>query len=420
MKGTVSPGRPAGEPAAGTVAAEPGGERRRGRWVAAGVVAVVIVAGLAVAGARGAFGGSGSPSAGAAASAYRTAIATVARRSLVSQTPVDATLGYAGSWNVVNQATGTFTALPAAGRVVRQGQVIYQVSGTPVVLLYGSGPAWRDLSEGMTGPDVTELNAALVKLGYASAAALGPRSGWDYFSGETAYALGLLQAHLGVTVTGTLPLGQAVFLPGAARITGPGATTVLGAAAAPGTAVLTATSTRPAVTIALDAGQQTEVKKGDKVSVTLPDGTTTPGVVSSVGTVATSNSPSSASAGGSGGSGGGGGQGGGSGDSGSSGGSGSATITVLVSLTDPKAAGGLDQAPVTVEITTGSVSNALVVPVSALLAQPGGRYDVEQVTAGGRHRLVPVTPGIFDDASGLVQVTGTSLTVGDHVVVPAP
>ena len=415
MKDIVSPGRPAGEPAAGTAAAEPGGGRRRGRWVAAGVVAVVAVAGLAVAGAMGAFGGSGSPSAGAAASAYRTATATVARRSLVSQTPVDATMGYAGSWNVVNQATGTFTALPTPGRLVRQGQVIYQVSGAPVVLLYGHVPAWRDLSEGVTGPDVTELNAALVKLGYASVAALGPRSGWDYFSGETAYALGLLQAHLGLTVTGTLPLGQAVFLPGAARITGPGATTVLGGAAAPGTAALTATSTSPVVTVALDAGQQTEVKKGDKVSVTLPDGTTTPGVVSSVGTVATS----STSSGGSGGPGGGGSGQGGSGDSGSSGGSGSATITVLVSLTDPKAGGGLDQAPVTVEITTGSVSNALVVPVSALLAQPGGRYEVEQVTASGRHRLVPVTPGIFDDASGLVQVTGTSLTAGDHVVVPA-
>ena len=64
---------------------------------------------------------------------------------------------------------------------------------------------------------------------------------------------------------------------------------MLGGAAAPGTAVLTATSTSPVVTVALDAGQQTEVKKGDKVSVTLPDGTTTPGVVSSVGTVATSS-----------------------------------------------------------------------------------------------------------------------------------
>ena len=418
MKGTVSPGRPADGSPAGTVAAEPGGGRRQGRrrWVVAGVVAVVAVAAVAVAGARGAFGGPGSPPAGAAASAYRTAIAAVARQSLVSQTPVDATMGYAGSWNVVNQATGTFTALPAAGRVVRQGQVIYQVSGAPVVLLYGHVPAWRDLSAGVTGPDVTELNAALVKLGYASVAALGPRSGWNYFSAETAYALGLLQAHLGLTVTGTLPLGQAVFLPGAARITGPGATTVLGGTATPGAAALTATSTSPVVTIALDAGQQTEVKKGDKVSVTLPDGTTTPGVISSVGTVATSSSAGSSGSGAAGGTD----SQGGSGDSGSSSGSGSAIITVLVSLTDPKAAGGLDQAPVTVEITTGSASNALVVPVTALLAQPGGRYQVEQVTAGGHHHLVPVTPGIFDDASGLVQVTGTSLAVGDHVVVPAP
>jgi uncharacterized membrane protein YgcG len=185
-----------------------------------------------------------------------------------------------------------------------------------------------------------------VRLGYASSAALGPRSGWDYFSAETAYAVGLLQAHLGLTVTGTLPLGQAVFLPGAARITGPGATTVLGGAAAPGTAALTATSTSPVVTVALDAGQQTEVKKGDKVSVTLPDGTTTPGVVSSVGTVATSSTGS----GGSGGAGGGGSGQGGSGDSGSSGGSGSANITVLVSLNDPKAAVGLEHVPVTIEL----------------------------------------------------------------------
>jgi hypothetical protein len=377
------------------------------------VVAAVAVAAVAVAGAQGALSGAGSPPAGAAANAYRTSIATVARRSLISQTPVDATLGYAGTWNVVDQAAGTFTALPAAGQVVRRGQVIYQVSGIPVVLLYGNVPAWRDLSEGMSGPDVTGLNTDLVKLGYGSAAALGPRPGWGYFSGETAYALGLLQAHLGLTVTGTLPLGQAVFLPGAARITGLAAATVLGGAAAPGTAVLTATSTSPVVSIALDAGQQTEVRQGDKVSITLPSGTTTPGVVSSVATVATSSAGPGAGSGSAGGQ-------GGSGDSGGSSGSGSATITVLVSLTDPEAAGGLDQAPVTVEITTGSVASALVVPVSALLAQPGGRYQVEEVIPAGHRRLVPVTPGLFDDSSGLVQVTGTSLAAGDHVVAPAP
>jgi multidrug efflux pump subunit AcrA (membrane-fusion protein) len=78
----------------------------------------------------------------------------------------------------------------------------------------------------------------------------------------------------------------------------------------------------------------------------------------------------------------------------------------------------LTQAPVEVTITTGSVSSALVVPVDALLAQSNGGYDVEVI--GGRgHYLVPVTLGVFDDAAGLVQVTGSGLAAGQKVVVPA-
>jgi hypothetical protein len=71
-----------------------------------------------------------------------------------------------------------------------------------------------------------------------------------------------------------------------------------------------------------------------------------------------------------------------------------------------------------VTITTGSVTNALVVPVAALRAQPGGGYAVEVAEAGGRHHLVAVGLGLFDDADGLVQVTATSLTAGQRVVVP--
>jgi multidrug efflux pump subunit AcrA (membrane-fusion protein) len=43
---------------------------------------------------------------------------------------------------------------------------------------------------------------------------------------------------------------------------------------------------------------------------------------------------------------------------------------------------------------------------------------VEVVGAGNTRRWVPVKPGIFDDASGLVQVTG-ALAPGQRVVVPA-
>ena len=153
--------------------------------MAAGVVAAVVTGG---------FGWPSHPSSGLSGNTHPAATATVTRRSLSSQTQVQATLGDAG-YTVVNQAQGTITALPSVGHVVRQGQVLYQVSGSPVVLLYGPVPAYRDLSEGLTGPDVAELNTDLVRLGYATGAELG--AGFDYFSAETAYALEKLQAHGG-------------------------------------------------------------------------------------------------------------------------------------------------------------------------------------------------------------------------------
>jgi hypothetical protein len=410
-------GHAAGVPATGALSAARHRRRRRG-WIAVLAVVVVVAAGVGSADAAGVFSAA-KPT--AASNAYATSTSTVTRGSLTEQTQEDGTLGSAGSYTVVvpgsssgsggagpssgGSGAQTFTWLPQAGQTIRQGQVLYEANEIPVVLLYGSVPAYRDLSEGMTGGDVTELNADLVKLGYATAVALGPVSGWDYFSSETAYALGLLQAHLGLTQTGTLPLGQAVFLPGAIQVTGLGTGAVPGAPATAGSVVLTGSSLTPVVTVDLDASLQTEVAVGNKVSVTLPDGSVTPGVISQISTVAASSSSSSSGGPSSSGNGG-----------NSNGGSGAATITVLVSLTDPKAAGNLNQAPVEVTITTGSVSNVLIVPVDALLAQPGGSYAVE-VTGPGGHHLVTVTPGLFDDAAGTVQVTG-NLTPGQHVVVP--
>jgi hypothetical protein len=397
-----------------------GYQRRRRGWITGVAVVVVVAVALAGADLAGVFR-SARPA--ASSSGYKTGTVTVERESLTSQTQEDGTLGDAGSYTVVvpqssggggpgssaagsGSGAGTFTWLPAVGQVIRQGQVIYKVSQSPVVLLLGGVPAYRDLSEGMTGADVQELNTDLVSLHYASATGLGPRSGWDYFSAETASALEGLQSHLGLTQTGTLPLGQAVFLPGAVQVTGLGSGAVPGASAAAGSVVLTGSSLTPVVTVSLDASLQTEVALGDKVSVTLPDGTATPGVISSV---AVTSAPSSSQSGS--------GSSGGDQGSGSGSGSGQATITVLVSLANPKAAGSLNQVPVQVTITTGSVSNVLVVPVDALLAQPGGRYAVE-VTGPGGHHLVTVTLGLFDDAEGLVQVTGSGLSAGQHVVVP--
>jgi HlyD family secretion protein/putative peptidoglycan binding protein len=392
-------------------AKSPSGRRPgRRRWVLAGAVVVLVTAGTVVGLTRPYASTARPPASGVTDNGYPTSLATVTHRSLSSTTPVNATLGYAGDYTVVGQAQGTVTWLPAVGHVVRQGQVLYRVDGNPVVLLYGRTPAYRTLSEGTTGADVAELNADLAALGYATSAELDPSS--DVFDSATALALEKLQAALGVTQTGTLALDQAVFLPTAARVTTVSAT--LGASTAPGQTVLEATSTTRQVTIDLDAAQQSEVKAGDRVTITLPDNSTTPGVISSVGTVASSSSGSSGSSGSSSNS-----SSSGSNGSSSSGSGSTPTVTVEVTLTDPAATGRMDQAPVEVSITTATVTDALVVPVDALLALSGGGYAVEVADPGGARHLVDVTPGIFDDAYGLVQVSGSGLAAGQRVVVPA-
>jgi hypothetical protein len=362
------------------------GEPRR-RWSPRRTAVVVVAALVVIAGVTIALVDpfSSTP----AQSATTFSLATVTHRSLSSQTQVSATLGYAGSYSVVNQAQGHLTTLPAVGQVVANGQSLYSVDGKPVVLLYGAVPAYRTISEGSSGADVQQLNADLVGLGYATSSELDPSS--NYFSSETASALEGLQGALGVTETGSMTLGDAVFLPSAVRVTT--VTATLGGSSPPGGSVLTATSTTRQVTVQLDAALQADVKVGDKVSITLPDHSTTPGVVSGVGTVATTPSGNSASS--------------------------TPTIEVDVTPTNPAATGSLDQAPVQVAITNATVDNALVVPVDALLALENGGYALEVVPARGGHYLVPVTTGLFDDADGLVQVTGPGLAPGMRVVVPS-
>ncbi len=285
--------------------------------------------------------------------------------------------------------SSTYTALPAAGEIVRRGGTLYAISGQPVVLFYGPVAAWRAFVPGMApGRDVSELNANLDTLGYGHGLA------GDSFTSATAAAIDAFQSDHGLGQTGQLLLGAVVFEPGAVRVTA--VTPTIGATVQPGP-VLSITSTTRQVTIALDAAQQSELAVGDPVVITLPDNSTTPGKVSYVGTVATTPSASD--------------QGGG--------GSSSPTIEVDVTPSDPAATGHLDQAPVNVSITTASVRNALVVPVNALLALANGGYALEEIGAGGARHLVAVSLGLFDDQDGLVQVTGSGLAAGQRIVVPS-
>jgi peptidoglycan hydrolase-like protein with peptidoglycan-binding domain len=351
------------------------------------VIVIVIVA--VVVWALGAFGGHHERSRGVSDNGYPTSVATVTEGALVSQLSASGTLEYTTSggsgYSVINQESGTFSKLPSVGEAFSRGQVLYRVSDDPVILLYGSTPVYRSLYEGDTGPDVRELNANLVALGYATSSDLDPDL--DYFSYETAYALERLQYHLGEEQTGSLTEGQAVFLPGEIRISTVSAT--LGTSAGTGSPIMQATSTDRQVVVELNAAEQTEVNSGDQVQITLPDGNNTPGVLSRIGTVASS-----------------------SGSAGSG-----ATLPLYITLKHPRAAGTLDQAPVGLEITTAAVKHALIVPVDALLALSGGGYAVETIGTGGVHKLVAVALGTFDDAAGTVQITG-NVRARERIVVP--
>jgi hypothetical protein len=380
----------------------------RKTWVLAAATVLLVVLTIAAVAVT-----SGAKPASAAASAQpQVSTVQVQQRTLSATVPQNGTLTYRAQvdgspYAVINQARGTYTELPTLGQVIDQGHVLYRISDDPVVLLYGQTPAYRTLSAGASGPDVAELNADLVALGYGSSAQLRstPRS----FGSATTAAVEKLQAALGMTQSGTLTLGQVVFEPTAVRVTSVSAQ--LGGGAQRGETVLQGTSTTRQVQVALDASQQSDVAVGDTVSITLPNNQTTPGLVSSVGTVATcpsgsSGSGSSSAAPGT--------------DTCSSGSSegNSPTINVDVTPSHPALTGRWDQAPVQVGITTATVRGALVVPVTALLAQSTGGYAVEVVDTGQNTRLVPVSLGLFDDADGLVAVTGSRLAAGQRVVVP--
>jgi multidrug efflux pump subunit AcrA (membrane-fusion protein) len=282
----------------------------------------------------------------------------------------------------------TFTALPSVGQIVTRGQSLYEIGGQPALLLYGTVAPTRAFVAGMSpGSDVAELNANLQALGYGQGLA------GDEFTAATAAAIRALQSARGASATGELLLGSVVFHPGPVRVTS--VTPTVGQTVMPGP-VLAITATARQVKLALNAAEQGSVKLGDQVTITLPDNQTTPGRITYVSSVATVPSSSGH---------------GGEEES-------SPTVEVDATPTDPAATGHLDQAPVNVEITTERVENVLAVPVDALLALAGGGYAVE-VAESRVHRLVAVTVGLFDDAEGLVQVSGQGLSAGQRVVVPA-
>jgi hypothetical protein len=352
--------------------------------------------------------------------------------------------------------------------VIRPGQALFDVDDRPVVLFSGSTPAFRDLGPSVSaGPDVLELNRDLRRLGFDPQHLIILDDIWQP---ATTDAVDLWQASVNATVTGTIALGQVVFLPGAQRITA--VETVLGStgqsaggSSGSGSSGASTTSithpefvaTAPRASNGASSGDSTAIlsalkallraeaaqlkrerkassssaskgSSGDAPAQAILQTASTRLVVSVpldaskkseavVGERVTVELPDGSASTGrvtevspaaqSSSSG----SNSGPGASGSSGAP-SATIPVTVALTGHHSSlAGLEHATVSVNFVQQRARHVLSVPVTALLATAGGGYTVQEAPAP--HRLLAVTPGLF--AAGYVQISGAGIHPGLRV-----
>jgi len=355
-----------------------------------------------------------------------TGTVTVRRRDLEVTSTVEGRLVYAHPTTVLDYLSGRITALAPVGQVVEAGQMLFSIDHTPVVLLSGSAAASRALTPADSpGPDIYELNANLVALGYGG----DPIVVNDIWQPATTLGVERLQAHLGEAQTGELPLGYAVFLPGPQIVeaqdaavggyaaaasapepgSAPGTTTVVGSdyqvtsgsdgrggsaqppptyvsypSAGPryvgdastgqtqGIPVLSTASAKLLVSAELPRRLSSGAKVGQPATVTLPDGSVRPGKISAVGTVTTGS-----------------------------------TIPVTITLSTSLAKTALDHAVVHIRLATRETRDALSVPTSALTRGAGGGPALRAARSG---KLLPVRTGII--AGGYVAVSGPGIHPG--------
>ena len=311
-----------------------------------------------------------------------TATAVLDTRDLVERESFDGVLGYADQSSVTSSLAGTLTWLPDEGGRIQRGGRLYEVDKQPCFLMYGRSPAWRDFGAGMSdGRDVEQLERNLVALGY------DPYDEVEIdheFDDATIGAIRRWQEDRGLTEDGVISLGEVVFAAGPRRVGELLAS--VGERAGTGAPLFDMSSTRKVVSVDLEASKHDLVRRGRRVMVGLPDGTSAKGRIAEIGKVARSPQEEG----------------------------GAPTIDVLIALGG--AGSSFDQAPVEVEIEVARAEGVLAAPVAALLALAEGGYALEVVEGEGAS-LVPVEIGEFSD--GWVEITADGLSAG-HEVVTAP
>lgn len=376
------------------------------RWL---VVAGAFVLGGAATLATAAAIDGGSVQDTAAEEAIELTTATVERRDLTTYVEYDGTLAAGKALSVAAAGAGVVTETAPPGAELVAGDVLARIDNQPVVVIYGTTPAYRDLDTGSDpGPDVRELEAFLVTAGF------GSMTVDDEFTDGTADAVGSWQEATGQDVTGTVAATDLAVVPGpvtVSEIAGVGETARAGSALA--TLVPTATATtevaedgtvsQPLTPVPLTVEVEVPVAdldgvgKDTAVRVELASGTVVDGVVTAVASTVTAapedqqqtqQQPETET-------------------------EPTVAVTATIDAVDEVVIAG----PVTVGVPGEVVTDAVAVPTRALVALAEGGQAVEVVGDNGAAELVAVEPGLYAD--GWVELVDSSLEPGTTVVVPA-
>jgi peptidoglycan hydrolase-like protein with peptidoglycan-binding domain len=175
------------------------------------------------------------------------------------------------TWESVPLATGagsgTVTSIDvASGDVVQPGDVLYSVDLRPVTVLRGDVPAFRQMSVGLKGADVRQLQEFLRDSGY-----LRVRSVGGSFGDATARAVAAWQRDLGIEDDGIVRSGDVLFareIPSRVTL----AEEMLpGAQVAPGQVVARALAAEPVFTMKLTSDQVSMIPVDATVAIRSSD-----------------------------------------------------------------------------------------------------------------------------------------------------
>ncbi|MEU4241790.1 peptidoglycan-binding protein [Actinoplanes sp. NPDC026619] len=318
----------------------------------------------------------GRAAAPAAATSPPVATVKIIKADISTVRMLPGTLGYGPARTVTGTRTGVVTWLPAAGTKIKRGQRVYAVNDAAVPLFYGTIPLYRDLATpGTTGRDVRMVSDNLRALGY-SVGSQKIRDGEATLTAALLAAIAAWQEDLGLPA-GPLPAGAVLVRAAAVRIS---ALTAQVGDPATGE-LLSTTSTSKVLTVQADQSEAAAIDNGDRATVALSDGSTTPARVTAVSTAL--QTPE---------------------------GGDTPKLALTLTLDQPAKLKSIDSADLQVSFAAQTHKQVLTVPTGALLALREGGYAL-QTPAGA---LIAVKTGIF--VKSRVEVSGAGVTDGLTVV----